>query len=81
MNLFSTTPTAGVPPPAFPPVTYDSKLDAVARSLEYSALESAGSSRSHDSDFLSSELPRVSPSGLALVDEVDKGSEHISLGK
>lgn len=81
MNLFSTTPTAGVPPPSLPSITYDSKLDVVAGSLEHSALESAASSKSHDSDHLSGELPRVSPSGLSLVDEADKGSEHISLGE
>ena len=81
INLFSTTPTAGVPPPTLPTTACDIKPDVVGGSLEYSALESALSSKSHNSDLPSSELPRVSPSGLNLVDEVDKGSEHISLGE
>ena len=82
ISLFSNTPTAGVPPPT-PAVGYESKLDAYARSLEFSGTESAGG-KSHDGDFSSSDLPRVSPSGISLADEVDgfgKGSEHISLGE
>ena len=82
ISLFSNTPTAGVPPPT-PAVGYESKLDAYARSLEFSGTESAGG-KSHEGDFSSSDLPRVSPSGISLADEVDgfgKGSEHISLGE
>ena len=82
MNLFSTTPTAGVPPPV-PAVAYNGKSDVFTRSLEYSAAEST-SSKSHDGEFLSGEPPRVSPSAHSLMDDVDtlgKGSEHVSLGE
>ena len=86
INLFSTTPTAGVPPPPPPPttVTYENKHDAFVHSLEHLAFESA-SSKSHDGEFLSSEIPpSVSSGGLSTLEEADalgKGSEHISLGE
>ena len=91
INLFSTTPTAGVPPPPPPQppsstttVAYDNKLDAFVHSLEHSAFESA-SGKSHDGEFLSSEIPpSVSSGALSTLEEVDtlgKGSEHISLGE
>ena len=85
INLFSTTPTAGVPPPPPPAtVTHENKLDAFVHSLEHSAFESA-SGKSHDGEFLSSEIPpSVSSGGLSMLEEVDslgKGSEHISLGE
>ena len=83
INLFSNTPTAGVPPPS-PATGYDSKFDAAGKSVEVPASEFTGS-KSHEADFFASgDLPRVSPSTVSLVDEVDgfgKGSEHISLGK
>ena len=83
INLFSNTPTASVPPPS-PAAGYDNKFDAAGKSVEVSAGELTGS-KSHEADFFSSgDLPRVSPSVLSLVDEVDgfgKGSEHISLGE
>lgn len=83
INLFSTTPTAGVPPPPAT-VTYENKHDAFVHSLEHSAFESA-SGKSHDGEFLSSEIPpSVSSGGLSTLEEVDalsKGSEHISLGE
>jgi hypothetical protein len=92
INLFSTTPTAGVPPPASHPpaptantvVAYDNKRDGFIHSLEHSAFESA-SGKSHDGEFLSSEIPPSMSSGaLSMLEEVDalgKGSEHISLGE
>ena len=83
INLFSNTPTAGVPPPS-PATGYDGKFDATGKSVEVLASDLTGS-KSHEGDFFSSgDLPRVSPSTLSLVDEVDafgKGSEHISLGE
>ena len=86
INLFSTTPTAGVPPPPSPVTTvaYENKHDAFVHSLEHSAFESA-SGKSHDGEFLSSEIPpSVSSGGLSMLEEVDslgKGSEHLSLGE
>ena len=85
MNLFSTTPTAGVPPPPPATVMYENKLDAFVHSLEHSAFESASSSKSHDGELLSSEIPpSVSSGALSTLEDTDalgKGSEHISLGE
>ena len=87
INLFSTTPTAGVPPPHPPPpqpasassqaiaVAYENKpTDAATfvHSLEHSAFESASGKLSHDGEFLSSEIPpSVSSGGLSMLEEVD----------
>ena len=83
INLFSTTPTAGVPPPAVT-TTYESKPEALVHSVDHPGFEST-SGRSHDGEFLSSEIPpSVSSGGLSTLEELDslgKGSEHISLGE
>ena len=90
INLFSNTPTAGVPPPSSHPPSSttvganENKREGFVHSLEHSAFESA-SGKSHDGEFLSSEIPpSVSSGALSTLEEVDalgKGSEHISLGE